>query len=484
MVFRLRYLIRLRLLRQAVLTLVLGFAALPALARSVALVVGNDAYTEIEPLRTARADSEAYARLLGALGFTVALAHDADARAMAVALAAFYDSIEPGDTVVLVYSGHGWSDGERNFLLPTDIRPEATPTLLAQLSFPLRNGASGILDEIAARQPGLTVAIIDACRNNPFSVAGKRAMGLGRGMTAEQAASGSFVAFSAGVGQTALDRLGDDDPAPTSVFSRVFLQELAKPQDLQTAFKVTQIEVNRLAATVGHDQRPAYYDEVLGLACLSPGCAGAPGGVDAAPAVGPRHAPPGPASPDPATLEAAATPSDAPPVPPMLVPPEPGPPPPVQCGGLTGQAALICAVAVLNELQGRIDAGYDKAVLLGGGTETARLTAAHTAFKVRRAECGMDPACLERLFRGYLGGLAMAAAAYDQLDPAERVRRTQQELIRLGCMAGPADGVAGDSTRAALAALERASGLPLEVDPAGALLLLQLKRMPEGSCPR
>ena len=466
---------RFSLWRQAFLALVVALvcAARPAPAASIALVFGNDSYSAIEPLRNARADSDAYAQLLGRLGFTVTLVQDADTRAMTVALATFYDTISPGDTVVVVYSGHGWSDGESNFLLPVDIRPEASPTLLAQLSFPLRNGANGILDQIAARRPGLTVAIIDACRNNPFVLPGSRAFGLGRGMGAEQPATGSFIAFSAGVGQEALDRLGDDDPVPTSVFSRVFIEELSRPQDLQTAFKATQIRVNRLAATVGHDQRPAYYDEVLGPACLGTGCEG---DVEVAAA-----------TPDPATdapEPAVAGPDDTPPPPALLVPPEPGAPAVPQCGGLAGQAALICAVPVLAELQGRIDAGFDKAVLLSAGDETARLSSAHTGFKLKRAECRMDAGCLERLFRGYLGGLQLAAAAYDQLDPAERLRRTQQELIRLGCLSGAADGVRDDRIRVALGLLKAATGLPFEVVEDGALLLLQLKRTPAPGCPR
>ncbi|MCR8722962.1 caspase family protein [Frigidibacter sp. ROC022] len=262
------------------LTLILVvFSAVAALsgaarAKSLALVIGNDAYTEIEPLQKAVADSGGYADLFAGMGFEVTRVQDLTARQMVETLAGFYDSITPGDIVIFVYSGHGWSDGQQNYLVPVDIRAQGSETLLAGESFPVRNGVNGIVDEIARRGPQLTVAIIDACRNNPFTnPQGTRSFGLSRGLVPVQAPTGTFIAFSAGEGQTALDRLSDNDPVPYSVFTRFFLDELAKPQDLQTAFKATQARVNETAKSVGHPQRPAYYDEVIGSACLSGHCA-------------------------------------------------------------------------------------------------------------------------------------------------------------------------------------------------------------------
>jgi hypothetical protein len=49
---------------------------------------------------------------------------------------------------------------------------------------------------------------------------------------------------------------------------------------VQSAFKATQLAVNRDAMSIGHRQRPAYYDEVIGEVCLPPGCKAAPVAVD------------------------------------------------------------------------------------------------------------------------------------------------------------------------------------------------------------
>lgn len=263
----------LRLLLAALAALLL--AGLPAAAeRKVALVIGNDGYANVPPLRKARADAEGYRDYLAAEGFEVLIGLDLAAPAMRELLAAFLDRIQPGDTVVFAFAGHGWSDGRQNFLMATDIRQEASETLLAAESFPLRNGVNGILDLIAARGPRLAVAIIDACRNNPFRApGGTRSLGLARGLVAVSAPAGTFVAFSAGEGQEALDRLSAEDPEPNSVFTRYFLAELRKGQDLQTAFKATQAVVAEVAARANHAQRPAYYDEVTGRACLAAACA-------------------------------------------------------------------------------------------------------------------------------------------------------------------------------------------------------------------
>ncbi|WP_095590174.1 caspase family protein [Actibacterium ureilyticum] len=247
--------------------------ALPAQARNLAFVLGSDSYKNVAPLLKARSDAYGYATFFADKGFEVFAHADLGQRDMVVALAAFLDAIRPGDTVVFAYSGHGWSNGTENFLLPTDIRITGSQTLIEKESFVLKNGVNGILDEITRRGAALTVAIIDACRDNPFQAAdGTRSVGLARGLVPVQAPVGTFIAFSAGAGQTALDRLSDADSVPYSVFTRSFLQELGKPQDLQTAFKATQQSVNELARTVGHAQRPAYYDEVIGSACLTGAC--------------------------------------------------------------------------------------------------------------------------------------------------------------------------------------------------------------------
>jgi hypothetical protein len=124
---------------------------------------------------------------------------------------------------VFVYSGHGWSDGAHNYLVGVDVPGGANQERLTRLSLSLRNGLNGVLDDLQRKNAGLKVAIIDACRDDPFQPPpGERGYALARGLK-PQSVEGSFIIYSAGEGQSAMDRLSEADTDPDSVFTRTFI---------------------------------------------------------------------------------------------------------------------------------------------------------------------------------------------------------------------------------------------------------------------
>ncbi|MGV8953071.1 MAG: caspase family protein [Cypionkella sp.] len=268
------------LLRRLTLTLVaaLGLALICGAATAqarLALIIGNAAYQDLPDLQNTIDDAEAYRDTFSKLGYQVSFYHDLDLDAFSEAVDQFTTSIAAGDTVVVVYTGHGWSDGRENFLIPTDAPISGSETKLRGASFPLRDGQNGLLDLIDAAGAGLSVAIIDACRNNPFAAKpGTRSVGYSRGLAPVSAPNGSFVIFSAGEGQEALDRLPDDPPdQKLSVFTRNLAPLLQSGAFLEDAIAEAQLETATMAATVdGHLQHPAYYDQTLGKTCLSGQC--------------------------------------------------------------------------------------------------------------------------------------------------------------------------------------------------------------------
>jgi hypothetical protein len=247
------------------------FLATSALAENrLALVIGNGAYQHIEALQKARADAKSYADLLREKGYSVEERYDVGFLEMQRAVAEFVDRIQPGDTAAFIYSGNGWSDSSTNYVVGVDAPGFSDPELLARVSLPIRNGLTGVLDDLAGKTAGLKVAIIDASRDDPFHPPPHpRAHDLAGGA---KPLENSFVIYSAGEGQAAMDRLSEADGNPHSVFTRTLLPLLRADLPLTDAIKASQEETRALAASAGHDQTPAYYDEVSGPACLSDLC--------------------------------------------------------------------------------------------------------------------------------------------------------------------------------------------------------------------
>ncbi len=239
-----------------------------AQARSLALVIGNDAYTNVMALKTAVGDARAVGDQLEKMGFVVRRAIDVDQRAMSRALAAFDAELQPGDRALFFYAGHGFEISGANYLLPTDV-PAAhvnEADIVRDASFPVER----VIDGVRQRGAQVAILVLDACRDNPFAPPGTRSAATTGGLSRVDAPEGVFVLMSAGAKQEAIDRLSDSDGEKNSVFTRTFLRELAKPgQTLVQIAKATQVGVKALAATVGYEQTPAYYDQVVGDVVLS-----------------------------------------------------------------------------------------------------------------------------------------------------------------------------------------------------------------------
>ena len=223
-----------------------------------ALVIGNDAYKQVTKLVNAREDANAMADSLRKVGYQVTLKLDLNEKEMKIALRTFKSQIEGGDEVLFFFAGHGVQLGASNYLLPIDIAGESEEQIKDD-AMQLQK----VLDDIGERKAKLTLALIDACRDNPFKVAG-RAIG-GRGLAPTTAATGQMVIFSAGSGQQALDKMGPADKHKNGVFTRVFLKEMQLPGvSIDRILRNVRTEVVAMARSVGHEQVPAIYDQVVG----------------------------------------------------------------------------------------------------------------------------------------------------------------------------------------------------------------------------
>lgn len=233
---------------------------LPVFANRKALVIGNDSYKFVSKLANAREDAKAMADNLTNVGYKVTLKLDLTEKEMKAALRGFKTQVDAGDEVAFFYAGHGVQLANSNYLVPIDVAGEGEEQMKDE-GISLQR----ILDDMSEKKAKFTLAMIDACRDNPFKSNGRAIGGNGRGLAPTTAATGQMVVFSAGTGQQALDKLGPNDKDKNGLFTRVFVREMQKPGvSVDRVVRNVRGEVVNLAKSVGHEQVPAIYDQVVG----------------------------------------------------------------------------------------------------------------------------------------------------------------------------------------------------------------------------
>lgn len=189
----------------------LGLAMLTGSAQAaerLALVIGNGGYANA-PLANAVSDSRRIADALADTGFQVVHLIDADRREMraaARALSAMKAAAGRGATTLFYFAGHGVQVDGRNYLIPID----ADVREPADLAYDAVD-ARWVLDQIGPSFTGLSIVVLDACRDNPFPSATR---GGPRGLAQMSAPAGALLAYATAPGTAAFD--GDGDASPYS----------------------------------------------------------------------------------------------------------------------------------------------------------------------------------------------------------------------------------------------------------------------------
>jgi uncharacterized caspase-like protein len=186
------------------------FVLLPSVAQAekrIAFVVGIDKYDNLAPqqqLQRAVNDARSVGAALAPLGFEVVSAENVGRAIFNAQWQKFLDTINPGDTAAVYFSGHGVEIEGLNFLLPRDV-PNVSFGRQEQLKRESLSVSELLLD-LRKRKPQVTVLILDACRDNPLIPPEQRSLSLGRGLARMDAPNGTFIMYSAGAGETALAR--------------------------------------------------------------------------------------------------------------------------------------------------------------------------------------------------------------------------------------------------------------------------------------
>jgi hypothetical protein len=262
-----------------------------AQAKRLALVIGNDAYQHADPLGNARADAKAVADALQATNFKVTLKQDVTLQAMKQAIRTFKNEVAGGDEVIFYYAGHGVQLDGNNYMIPVDTAGDSADQLKDD-SVSLQR----VLDDMQDQKARFTLAIIDACRDNPFKGNG-RALRT-RGLAPVTAADGQAVLYSAGAGQEALDNLGPRDKDPNGVFTRVLIKEMKTPGlSFDQVIHEVRDQVVALAKSVDRIQTPGYYSQFTGDFFFTAAAAGLTASVSQAPSAAQAPAAAAPSAP-------------------------------------------------------------------------------------------------------------------------------------------------------------------------------------------
>jgi hypothetical protein len=190
-----------------------------------ALVIGNQSYA-YRPLDNPKKDASDMAAELRKMGFEVTVLIDADRMRFQRGLDTYVESLRSKDISLFYFSGHGFQENNGNYLLPIGMKTEKASEAI---------GLSVTLEKISRRNPLISVAIIDACRDFPFGT-------IRRGGLKEMSvAANTYLAMAAGPGQ----RAAEGAPGANGLFSGAVIRNISRNIDIDRVFRAVRDEVFR-----------------------------------------------------------------------------------------------------------------------------------------------------------------------------------------------------------------------------------------------
>ena len=179
--------------------LMVGAAFAQQKEQRVALVIGNSAYKQ-GPLRNPVNDARDMAARLRSLGFTVIERSNLGIKQIGSTLREFRAKLTPGSVALVFYAGHGVQIKGENYLPAVDAEISGEEDVPNQ-SLAVRQ----IMDVLGDAKTRLNLVFLDACRDNPYARTFRNAS---RGLSKENAPSGTLISFATRPGSLAADGVG------------------------------------------------------------------------------------------------------------------------------------------------------------------------------------------------------------------------------------------------------------------------------------
>lgn len=215
----------------------------------VALVLGNGRYEHTDPLANPANDANAMAAKLEGLGFIVIKGLDLDKAGMELAVRKFVRELEGADIALFFYAGHAMQVGGHNYLIPVNAQlDDATAIDFETINV-------DVILEFMNAPDRMSIALLDACRNNPLARTFRRKLKktsarsafVGRGLAVQSTGEGqTLIGFATAPGEVALDGTGDNSP-----FTTALLKHIGTP-NLEIELMLKRVKADVFKATDGN----------------------------------------------------------------------------------------------------------------------------------------------------------------------------------------------------------------------------------------
>jgi tetratricopeptide (TPR) repeat protein len=192
--------------------------AAPDEGKRLALVIGNDAYQTIKPLKNAINDARAMDKALTSVGFKVIKVENGTKGMLEQAAADFFNAIGNGDTVLFYYAGHAVQVQGENVLIPVDLENARNLIEVKIKSF----SVASVFEYLKQSKAKNRIVILDSCRSNPFGEGSALQAGLA---IPTNAGPSTYMAFSTSPNAVA----GDNPDGKNSWFTEALANLIPTP---------------------------------------------------------------------------------------------------------------------------------------------------------------------------------------------------------------------------------------------------------------
>lgn len=219
----------------------------------VALVIGNSEYQNVGKLNNPKNDANDISSVLRKLNFDVKTLVDADLFTIQNAVSAFLKSLDEYAVGLFFYAGHGMQIDGKNYIIPIDLElGERSKTIVSCFCL------DSLLQGVSSYKGKTFICILDACRDNPFT--------MGRGFSTgfapfENPPQGTIIAYSTSTDCGAFDGKGNN-----GLYTQVLIDSMLIPNiKIEEMFKIVRSKVRELSIRqYGEEQLSWEYSSLVG----------------------------------------------------------------------------------------------------------------------------------------------------------------------------------------------------------------------------